>query len=80
MKDWQFNVLFLLACGGAIVLLLGEEIGVTVKPEVVTVFGAIMAFVLTQQRTSEKEEKEDKEADEAKPPARQRPRQRRNHG
>lgn len=68
MSEWQFNTLFVLACGGAVTLLFGEPLGIEVRPEVVTVFGAIMAFVLTQKRNGDKgdEDKDDRSSTEEK--------------
>lgn len=51
-------------------MLFGDKLGIEVRPEVVTVFGTVMAFVLTQRRQSqidkrEEDKREDKE--EARP-------------
>lgn len=58
MKEWQFNILFALAVGGAVIMLFGDKIGVTVRPEVVGIFGLVMAYVL-QQHDSRKKDKDD---------------------
>lgn len=54
MKDWHFNVLFVLAVVGAVVMLFSDRLGVTVRPEVVGVFGLVMAFVLQQKDNHKK--------------------------
>ena len=61
MKEWQFNVLFFVGVGGAILLLIGEDIGLKLgsSPTAVTGIGAILTYVLTQKKalTKSKEEK-----------------------
>lgn len=58
MKDWHYNVLFVLAVVGAVVMLFSDRLGVTVRPEVVGVFGLVMAFIL-QQKDSKKNDSND---------------------
>lgn len=52
LKEWQFNVLFFVGVGGAVLLLLGPEIGLNVSqnPTAVTGVGAILTYVLTQKQ------------------------------
>lgn len=52
MKEWQFNVLFFVGVGGAILLLIGPEIGLDVgsNPLAVSGVGAILSYVLTQKK------------------------------
>lgn len=52
LKEWQFNVLFFVGVGGAVLLLLGPTIGLNVdaSPTAVTGVGAILTYVLTQKR------------------------------
>lgn len=52
LKDWQFNVLFFVGVGGAVLLLIGPEIGLNVSqnPTAVTGVGAILTYVLTQRK------------------------------
>jgi len=62
MKDWQFNVLFFVGVGGAVLLLIGPEIGLDLaqNPGSLTGVGAILTYVLTQRirlSTSKNEEK-----------------------
>lgn len=66
LKEWQFNVLFFVGVGGAIVLLIGPELGLqnTQNPTAVTGVGAILTYVLTQKRLLVKG---DEESDEKKP-------------
>lgn len=51
MKEWQFNVLFFVGVGGAILLVIGPEIGLKIgqNPTAVTGLGAILTYVLTQR-------------------------------
>lgn len=52
LKQWQFNVLFFVGVGGAIILLIGPELGLNIgqNPTAVTGVGAILTYVLTQRR------------------------------
>lgn len=53
MKEWQFNVLFVVGVGGAILLLIGPEFGLKMgqNPTAITGIGSILAYVLTQKKT-----------------------------
>jgi hypothetical protein len=61
LKEWQFNVLFIVGVSGAILLLIGPEIGLDVasNPTAVTGVGAILAYVLTQKKTLTKHDDTD---------------------
>lgn len=52
MKEWQFNVLFFVGVGGAILLLIGPELGLSFSdnPTALTGVGAILTYVLASQR------------------------------
>lgn len=52
LKEWQFNVLFFVGVGGAILLLLGPELGLDIgnSPTAATGVGAILTYVLTQKK------------------------------
>lgn len=52
LKNWQFNVLFFVGVGGAILLLIGPELGLELSsnPTAVTGIGAILTYVLTQKK------------------------------
>lgn len=52
MKEWHFNVLFFVGVLGAIVILIGPEIGLDIgkNPTAVTGIGAILTYVLTQKK------------------------------
>ena len=64
MKGWQFNILFFVGVGGAILLLIGPELGMDFgqNPTTVTGIGAILAYVLTQKNALTKKES-DKDSD-----------------
>ena len=73
MKEWQFNVLFFVGVGGAILLVLGPEFGLKVgqNPTALTGIGTILAYVLSQKKsfmngkpsnTEKKEEADDRES------------------
>jgi hypothetical protein len=51
VEKWQFNVLFFVGVGGAILLLIGGDIGLekVQNPGSVGGIGAILTFVLTQR-------------------------------
>lgn len=50
MKEWQFNILFFVGVGGALLLVLGPEFGLKIgqNPTAVAGLGAILTYVLTQ--------------------------------
>jgi len=52
LKGWQFNVLFFVGVGGAVLLLLGPELGLQISqnPTAITGVGAILTYVLTQRK------------------------------
>jgi hypothetical protein len=51
LKQWQFDVLFFVGVGGALVLLFGPSLGLEIgtSPLAATGVGAILTFVLTQR-------------------------------
>lgn len=53
LKGWQFNVLFFVGVGGAVLLLIGPGLGLNVSqnPTAITGIGAILTYVLTQKNT-----------------------------
>lgn len=65
MKDWQFDILFFVAVGGAVFVLVAPAFGIdTGNPSAATGVGAILAFILTtkpskKDRRSEKEDKDE---------------------
>lgn len=59
MKDWQFNILFFVAVGGALFQLLAPIFGLdTGSPGASIGVGAILTFVLTQKLDKSKKEKD----------------------
>lgn len=53
LKEWQFNVLFFVGVGGAILLLIGPWVGLDVakdNPLAVGGVGAILTYVLSQKK------------------------------
>lgn len=52
LKEWQFNVLFFVGVGGAVLLLLGPSVGLDIgnNPTAVTGVGAILTYILTQRK------------------------------
>lgn len=68
LKEWQFNVLFFVGVGGAVLLLLGPEFGFEIaeNPTAVTGVGAILTYVLTQRKalTKHADEKRHKKEQE----------------
>ena len=63
MKEWQFNILFFVAIGGALLALVGPEFGLEVgqNPTALTGVGAILTYVLTQRGTLTKRDKSKKD-------------------
>lgn len=70
LKEWQFNVLFWVGVGGAVLMLLGPELGLDIgqSPMSAGGVGAILTYILTQKKsltrddTERKAEKRHKEA------------------
>jgi hypothetical protein len=68
LKDWQFNILFFVGVGGAVLLVIGPDIGLHVgnNPTAVTGLGAILTYVLTQRKAITGHNKDDKKKDKEK--------------
>lgn len=66
LKEWQFNVLFFVGVGGAVLLLIGPSIGLNVSqnPTAITGVGAILAYVLSQKTNLVKSDDKKKQQDE----------------
>jgi len=66
LKEWQFNVLFFVGVGSAVLLLIGPEIGLQIgqSPGAVTGVGAILTYVLTQRKNLTKPTKEKRKEDD----------------
>lgn len=66
LKEWQFNVLFFVGVGGAILLVLGPEFGLKIgqNPTAVTGLGAILTYVLTQRNSWTKNRRKKKTGEE----------------
>lgn len=67
LKPWHFNVLFFVGVGGAVFLLVGPNLGLSVEdsPLATGGVGAILAFILSQRKALTKnEDKGDKEGGE----------------
>lgn len=50
MRRWQFDLLFGIAVAGVILLPLLSAFDITIAPETLPSFGAVLAFVLTQRK------------------------------
>lgn len=52
LKEWQFNVLFVVGVGGALFLLIGPLVGLDIaeNPTSLTGVGAILTYILTQKK------------------------------
>jgi len=71
LKEWQFNVLFFVGVGGAVVVLLGPWIGLDIgkNPTAITGVGAILTYILTQKKALTKhDDKKDEEKETPLPP------------
>lgn len=62
MKEWQFDVIFVVSIVGAIVMLFSDPLRIDVNPAVVTLFGVMLAFVY-QQKKSDKNKEDDEDDD-----------------
>lgn len=60
LKEWQFNVLFFVGVGGAILLLIGPSIGlkISTNPTAVSGVGLILTYILTQKKALTKHDDE----------------------
>lgn len=69
MKEWQFNVLFFVGVGGAVLLLVGPNVGfeISSNPTALTGVGAILTYVLTRQMAQSKSDKKKKRKDPEEP-------------
>jgi len=69
LKEWQFNVLFIVGVGGAILLLVGPGIGLNISqnPTAVTGIGAILTYILTQKKALTKHDEPKEEEKPAQP-------------
>lgn len=57
MERWHFNVLFVIGCAGAIVLLFGKKIGLEVDPLAAGGVTTILGYVLTRKNDLVKDDK-----------------------
>lgn len=59
MKEWHFNVLFFVGVGGAVLMLIGPEIGLHIEknPTATTGVGACLMYVLTKKEAIVKSDK-----------------------
>lgn len=62
LKEWQFNVLFVVGVGGALFLLLAPSFGIEVNQSPITVsgVGAILTYILTQKKAITKNDEKDR--------------------
>ena len=70
LKEWQFNILFFVGVGGALLLLLGPAFGLDVaqNPTALTGVGAILTYVLTQKTSIIKKSSRTKSDDTSSEP------------
>lgn len=70
LEKWQFNILFFVGVGGAVLLLIGPDLGLEFadNPATYTGVGAILTYVLAQKRAQiqrhEKKEQSRKEEED----------------
>lgn len=71
MEKWQFNVLFCVGVGGAVLLLFAPALGlesIPNNPMATAGIGSILAYVLTQKRSIVRDHKKDEEPPEKEEP------------
>lgn len=61
LKEWQFNVLFFVGVGSAVLLLIGPEIGLHLdqNPTALGGVGTILTYVLMQKKILTKDKNEE---------------------
>jgi len=45
MKEWQFNVAFIVAILGAVVMLFADPLRINISPGVITIYAGLLAFI-----------------------------------
>ena len=45
MKEWQFNVAFVVAILGAVVMLFADPLQINISPGVITIYAGLLAFI-----------------------------------
>lgn len=59
MRDWQFNVIFLVALLGAVVMLFADPLRINVSPGVITIYAGLLAFVYQARDRGDDDDDED---------------------
>lgn len=70
MKEWQFNILFFVAVGGAVLMFFAPEIGLEElgkNPTALAGVGTILTYVLTQKKSLTKHDDKPKGPDSEVP-------------
>jgi hypothetical protein len=62
VRDWQFDVIFVIGAFGSLIMLFSDPLGIVVRPEVVTLFGVMLAFVYSriQKRQDKRDDDDDR--------------------
>lgn len=65
LKEWQFNVLFFVGVGSAVLILLGPELGLDISsnPLAASGVGGILAYILSQKRVLTKTDEDEPKKD-----------------
>lgn len=58
MRDWQFNILFIVAILGALVMLFADPLGLDISSGAITIYAGLLAFVY-QTRERGKDDDDD---------------------
>lgn len=66
LKNWQFNILFFVAVGGVVLLLVGPDGIVDRSPTAAMGVGTILTFILTQKSALTKIDDKSKKENESK--------------
>ena len=59
MKEWQFNVAFVVAILGAVVMLFADPLGIDVSPGVITIYAGLLAFIYQSRDRGDDDEDDD---------------------
>jgi hypothetical protein len=60
MKEWQFNVAFVVAILGAVVMLFADPLKINVSPGVITIYAGLLAFIYQSRDRGDDDDDDDR--------------------